>query len=240
MPSRLHPILESRRAAAELTGPEHDVDVLAYLDQLSQLVLAVVPDCVGLSVAWLDLGLSFTLVASDLETASLDAVQYLDGGPCVDVTPDDGVLETREDAVLDEGRWQMFGLAAAAHGIASTLTIPVLDAGAVAGTVNLYASTPDAFEGHHEVLAAIAGGHAAVAVRNADLSFTTLTESRRAPATLEAQRTVATAAGLLAARMDVDVDEAVESMRRAAQRAGVEVEDVARVVVESHERGTEG
>jgi hypothetical protein len=39
----------------------------------------------------------------------------------------------------------LFAQGAAAAGVGSTLTLPVLVHGAVGGTVNLYAATPDAF-----------------------------------------------------------------------------------------------
>ena len=43
------------------------------------------PDLVGLSVTILHEGVTFTLVAPNGVVASLDASQYLDGGPCVQV-----------------------------------------------------------------------------------------------------------------------------------------------------------
>lgn len=236
--SRLQPVDASVAAARELRETDPDLDVLGYLAGVAEQLEKVVPDCVGLSVAWLDLDLAFTLVASDLEVASLDAVQYLDGGPCVEPVPDDAgrdPSEVRATTPLDEDRWQLFSRAAAARGVRSTLTVPLVEADRVVGTVNLYGATPDAFDGRHEAVAAIVGGHAADVVRNADLSFTTLAAAEQAPATLEAQRMIAHASGILAARMDVGVDDAVEALEQAALRAGVRVEDVARLVVESHQ-----
>lgn len=236
--SRMQPIDESVRAAGELSGADPDLDLLGYLGDVADLVESVVPECVGMSVAWFDLGVSFTLVASDVETAALDAVQYLDGGPCVETDTGGQPFGTRMDSPLNEDRWLLFSRTAAAHGVASTLTVPLLnDAGTVVGTVNLYAATPDAFDGHHDAVAVIVGGHAADVVRNADLSFSTLTVSERAPAKLEADRVVARAVAILAARMDVEAEEATEALRQAAHRAGVDVEDVARLVVESHGEG---
>ncbi|WP_299055813.1 GAF and ANTAR domain-containing protein [uncultured Nocardioides sp.] len=236
--SRMQPIDESVRAAGDLGAADPDLDLLGYLGDVADLVESVVPECVGMSVAWFDLGVSFTLVASDVATAALDAVQYLDGGPCVEVDTGGQPFGTRMDSPLNEDRWLLFSRAAAARGVASTLTVPLLnDARTVVGTVNLYAATPDAFDGHHDAVAVIVGGHAADAVRNADLSFSTLATSQQAPARLEAERVVARAAEVLAARMDVELEDAAESLRRAAHRAGVDVEDVARMVLQSHDGG---
>ncbi|GAB2864497.1 hypothetical protein GCM10027026_12850 [Myroides odoratimimus subsp. xuanwuensis] len=41
------------------------------------------------------------------------------------------------------------------------------------GGVNLHASSPNAFEGHHEAVAQAVGPDAALTVANADLSFQT-------------------------------------------------------------------
>src|SRR5947208_534589 len=53
----------------------------------------IVPESVGLTLALFDEGLTFTLVASAEEIAALDAVQYLDCGPCMDAVHDDETIE---------------------------------------------------------------------------------------------------------------------------------------------------
>ncbi|MCH1868799.1 GAF domain-containing protein [Nocardioides sp. CFH 31398] len=233
MAPKLTPIDATVRASREIDRLAPGLDVLSLLDDLAGKVEAVVPDCVGLSVAWFTLDLSFTLVASDDDAAALDAVQYLDGGPCVDDLPA-GSSAARESRPLDEDRWLLFGRAAAARGVASTLTLPLLgEDGGVVGTVNLYAATPDAFEGRHERLAALIGGRAADAVRNADLSFTSRATSEQAPTILEAQHDVALAAALLARQDGITVAEAETRVRQAAYRAGARPEDVARLLLET-------
>ena len=81
----MQPIPETIELAHELSRElDRDFDVLRHLQGVADKVQAVVPDCVGLSIAWLDRDVAFTLVASDEEIALLDAVQYLAGGPCVE------------------------------------------------------------------------------------------------------------------------------------------------------------
>jgi hypothetical protein len=75
-----------------------------------------VPECVGLSPALFDDGLTFTLAASDEEIAALDAVQYLDGGPCVQAAHDDETIEADPADPVDEERWRMYAQATAAAG----------------------------------------------------------------------------------------------------------------------------
>jgi GAF domain-containing protein len=97
----------------------------------------IAPELVALSVGIVADGLTFTLVA-DERAAPVDAVQYLAGGPCVEAIAADEVVETSNEALLDEGRWQLYAQASAAAGIASSLSVPVLEDGTVVGGVNFY------------------------------------------------------------------------------------------------------
>ena len=133
----------------------------------------VAPDCVGLSLTLLDDDQTFTLVASDELIARLDAVQYLDGGPCPTSVDLGESVETDVSDLLDEDRWSLFARASAAAGVASTLSLPVMRGGRVVGGVNLYAATVDAFHGRHDSMAEALGASAEHAVADADLPFRT-------------------------------------------------------------------
>ncbi|WP_363321260.1 GAF domain-containing protein [Nocardioides sp.] len=97
----------------------------------------------GLSLASLEHGVTFTLVATRDDVAALDGIQYLFGGPCVDAAHTGEVMTfERGDTVLDEHGWQQFARATAAHAISSTLALPISEGERVVGTVNLYAHQP--------------------------------------------------------------------------------------------------
>jgi GAF domain-containing protein len=226
---------ESREALAEiikLEDPQLDEELL----EMGRVARDLVPDLVGLSLSVVSEGVTFTLVAPNSAVAALDAAQYIDGGPCVDVLAEPGnVIGTRIDDLLDEDRWTVFARSSAAAGVASSLSMSVMDRnGQVTGGVNLYASTADAFTGLHETLAAALGGSAASAITNADLGFSTLEKARQAPKMLRDQARIETAAGILAAQYREDVETARARLLRAAQRAGVDPVVVARVLIFSH------
>lgn len=84
-------------------------EVHAGLESIARLPELIAPQCVGLSMGLVEDGLTFTLAASDLQTVGLDAIQYLDRGPCVD----------------------------AVHGVQSSLSMPLVDGDRVVGGVNL-------------------------------------------------------------------------------------------------------
>jgi GAF domain-containing protein len=212
------------------------VDLLSHLRDLSVEVTEVVPDCLGFSLASRESGVTFTLVASDLDVAVLDAVQYLAGGPCVSAVDEQRTSPVgyAHDDLLDEGSWQLFGRATAAKGVRSTLTLPLLDEGLVVGSVNLYGGSGRAFTGHHDALAAVFGAWAPGAVTNADLSFDTLREARQAPRLLREGATVQIAVGILAADEGIHPALAERRLRDAAMRADIALHELAEAVLEAH------
>ena len=230
----MEPIPETVDALVEIERT-HRAGVLPDLLRKGRLVRDVVPDCLGLSLTMIEHGVTLTLVASDADLALLDALQYGDGGPCVTAVNQGETLETDHGA-LDEQTWSLFALGAAARGVASTLSLPILDAGRVVGGVNLYGGSRRAFTGHHEELAAILGAWAMGAISNADLSFTTRELARQAPEMLRRSAVVDTAVGALAAVRDIDPATARERLRRAALRAGRPEAEVAELVLELLER----
>lgn len=228
----MEPIPETLEAIAELDPSVDDGQLLDQLRERAARARQIAPDCVGVSVASREQGLTFTLVASTEVTAALDAVQYLDGGPCVDgATTGQGVATTEQD-LLDESRWQVFGRATASQGVRSTLTFPVMRQGEAVGSVNLYGSTPDTFDGTHEELAAVFDAWAPGAVTNADLSFSTREVAARAPQQVRDQARVDVATGIFAALAHVDLSRAAELLHDAARRAGVPVARLADVIID--------
>jgi hypothetical protein len=75
----MEPVPESARLLDQLGGLDHGLPGIATLGQQIQ---DLVPSCVGLSLTILEDEITFTLVSSSTPIASLDALQYLDGGPC--------------------------------------------------------------------------------------------------------------------------------------------------------------
>lgn len=225
----MKPIPETQQALDELSRGG-DTEVEDTLLRMGRKTKRIVPECVGLSLASLHDGITLTLVASSDEIAVLDAVQYLDGGPCVQAAHEDQTLDVNADDLFSEDRWMMYAQASAAHGVASSLSLPLLHAGRVVGSINLYASTPDAFEGHHRDLAEVLGSSAASAVANADLSFATRLEAVEAPQRIVDQNDIDIAIGILSANQGVDIGTAQERLRQAAARAGITERQTARAV----------
>ena len=237
MNAPLEPMPETREALREfisLEGP----DVEDLLTDLGQRATDIVPELIGLSLGLSEEGLTFTLLASTIGMAVLDATQYVDGGPCVEVT--EGRLDAAEVDLadpMDEERWQLYAQVSAAAGVASSLSLPIYHEGALVGGVNLYAATSDAFAGRRQQLAEALGTKAAEAVSNADLSFSTRLAAAEAPRRLKDTVEIETAMGVVAAVLGVSLDEAERLLYEAAARADVPPALVARILVLVHSAG---
>lgn len=228
----LEPLPETGRAMAGLAGFV-DGPLAAELVQSAEQVEEVVPNLVGLSVAMVREGLTFTLAATQEQIALLDAIQYVFGGPCVDAALRGSTMHggDNDEGLFDEQRWAQFARASAARGVMSTLSLPVQDEGRVVGSVNLYAATPDAFRGKESRVAAIMGAWAPGAVHNADLSFSTREAARLTPQRLEDLNALDQAVGVVMAAREVGQARAREIIADAARQAGQDEVHVAREVI---------
>lgn len=227
----MQPIPETLDALGEVDSYLDGGSLEEQLRTTASRAEQVAPGLVGVSLAFREHGLTFTLIATDEDIATLDAVQYVASGPCVDAI-DLGHGIATPDGLLSERRWQHFARASAAAGVQSTLTLPVVDGDVVVSTVNLYGRAADTFAGRHEALAGVFGAWAPGAVANADLPFTTRRDAQQAPAQLQEVAVVDTATGILAAEREVTVEEASAQLHDAAHRAGVPVHKLARVLVD--------
>jgi GAF domain-containing protein len=188
----VEPTPETLEAMEELRHGDGggDPDLLEQLLQRADAVLAIVPDCIGISVASTQHEVSFTVVASTEEIALMDALQYLAGGPCLEGAAGERVLELDQAALMSEDEWRVFARSSAARGVASTLTLPILEDGTVVGSVNLYGGSGNAFTGHHEAIARIFDAWAPGAVTNADLEFTTRRNAEQAPRRIRDEKVI--------------------------------------------------
>ena len=231
-PVSFQPVPETQEAFDWL-GAFGGGNVEDSLVQMSRRVREIAPDCVAMSLSVVEGDLTFTVQVDRSGASLLDAVQYLDGGPCINAMTEREVERT-SDLPLDEGRWQMFARAEALAGISSTLSLPILGDHHVVGGVNLYGSTSDAFEGRHEALADACGAWAAGAITNADLRFNTRVRAAATPGRLSDREDVNLARGLVAEVSDISVDEAGKRINMAAVQAMVSEAEFARFLLQAH------
>jgi GAF domain-containing protein len=232
----MQPLPQTTEALRELAR-QGEVSLGIELYAMARRVRGVVPALVGLSLGVIEDGVTLTLVASTDQLAALDAVQYLDGGPCVAAVDRAKPLDVNVGDLLDEDRWQLYARASAAIGVASSLSLPIMDGDRAVGGVNLYASTEDAFTGLHEEVAEAVGSDPALAVANADLAFRTAKLAMEAPTRIREGGDINNAVHIIAEGQGVDISIARERLRNAAARAGITEAQAARAIISFPRQG---
>ena len=226
----MEPLPETADALRYLDLDSDGKTLLAELQMTAAHVVDTIPDCVGLSIAYFESGLTFTLLATEERLRTLDAAQYLDGGPCQVAAESGEPVEVPD--LMDEGRWQLMALASASAGIRSSLSLPLRRGEKVLGSANFYATGTDSFTGGAKELAALFGAAAQDAIANADLSMASVQRARDSAQQMATQVAFDQAVGVLMQRRGISQEEAVRLMHEAADRAGVAPPALARLILE--------
>lgn len=230
----MEPIPETRELLDFLWEGTDDERLEMWLVTRAQQVSALVPDCVGLSIALLgELGYTFTFVATDDDLRLVDAAQYLEGGPCEDAV----YREVLVDAdLLNERTWYLAALAAASTRVRSSLSLPIRSENDVVGSVNFYGASAATFAGPARNLAMLFGAAAQEAILNADLHMGGIERARRSTEQVVDEGAVHTASGMLAEREGLSPEQARRRLEDSAGRAGLPVASLARLVIADPER----
>jgi hypothetical protein len=198
-------------------------------DLLPEGVRELLPESIGVSLARIEDGHPYTTLASDEQVAALDAVQYLDGGPCVAAAELGTPVQGLSADLAQQGPWRLFGRAAAAVGVVLTRSVPLEVEGRTVGTLNLYATAEDALARWD---AGQGPGTSGIpdpsAIREASLSDRL--EAALSPERFRDQNEVDWAVGLLSGLLGVDAAVASDRLRVAAMRAGLDESSTARAV----------
>jgi PAS domain S-box-containing protein len=221
-------------ALAELsTLPLEDDDRQRLLGRIAVLARGAVP-----SADWISLTVGPPaqpqLLASDsTEAQEFDGMQMRAAeGPCWEAYASRATVLTGD--VTTDPRWPaLLGLAGAGS-VRSVLALPVLEAGAATGVLNVYAGKPDAFSAVGQrlgevVAAAVTGILQRIAERQALKDLVANLETA-----LTSRAVIDQAKGVLMARLGIDADEAFARLVGLSSRLNVKLRELAHLVVEGH------
>jgi GAF domain-containing protein len=176
-----------------------------------------------------------TTAATDPLVAIIDQAQYdVHAGPCLDAVRYGRTF--RIDETVDDGLpWPEFRAAAAAAGVHSTLSLPLVAAGATIGALNLYSRRPGAFTDAIEADVDRFTEPVATLLVNAYMLWEARTLAENLEAALESKAVIEQAKGMLMAGQTIDAEEAFDVLRRASQRENVKLREIAQRLVEQAE-----
>ena len=207
------------------------------LQQVVDLAATAVPPATMTGISMLVDGKVKTSIFSDPEVAEIDQAQYEAGtGPCLDSFRDGevyGIPSTERD-----DRWASFSATAFAHGIRSTLSLPLLVGDDSLGALNFYSEHENGFAEADQRAAELFAAQAAVVLGNAQAVDDARTLNEGLQEAMRSRATIEQAKGIFIAQSGVGPDEAFDLLRRASQRENRKLRDVAEDTVRQHTRGT--
>jgi GAF domain-containing protein len=175
-------------------------------------------------------GRPLTAASSDMFASQVDELQYeQDQGPCLYALHSG--QQVRIDDLASDDRWSRYAVRALAHGVRSSLSIPLTAQDSPVGAFNLYSRSPGFF-GQEEIhLAEQFAQNATVAVGIAArfAAHTVLTDQLRA--SLASRSAIDQATGIIMAEQRCTAEEAFAILRAASQNRNLRLRQVAEHIV---------
>lgn len=175
-------------------------------------------------------GVPSTGVFTDSEAPEIDKAQYESGqGPCLDAFRNQKVY--RMESTATDLRWPQFARDAAAHGIKSTLSLPITARAEGLGALNLYSRTEAAFgETDAERMMTFAT-HAAVVLTNAQVYWDARHLNENLNQAMQSRATIDHAVGIVMATGGKSPEEGFQVLVRASQRENRKLREIAAEIV---------
>jgi GAF domain-containing protein len=201
--------------------------------RVSQITTDALPaaDMAGISLLGED-GRPTTGVFTDPDAPEIDAAQYASGrGPCLDSWRQRRIV--RVDDISRADTYPEFAAAALAHGVRSTLSLPLIAGEDAAGALNLYSRTLGGFTAADEEPGTLLASAAAIVLVNASAYWQATQLSEQLTHAMQSRAVIEQAKGILMARSPhLTADEAFDLLRKASQRENIKLRDIAKRIVD--------
>lgn len=201
-----------------------------FLDEVVRLATQVVTPAAACGLTIRRDSRPFTVANSSAQAAQVDEIQYgADQGPCLDSLRTGRIIEV-DDLPADE-RWGRYRAHAIAHGVVSSLSIPLAVDGQTVGALNLYSAQRAAFEGaerrHAEAFANQCSAALAVVLRHHDQAQV----QQQLGAAMASRSTIDQAIGILMGQQRCTARQAFDLLRQASQHRNRKLRDVAADII---------
>ncbi|HVE46462.1 MAG TPA: GAF and ANTAR domain-containing protein [Acidimicrobiales bacterium] len=204
------------------------------LTRVAELSQQAVPNADFAGITMLVEGRPRTGVFTDETSPDIDATQYETGsGPCLDAFRNQIVY--RIDSTDKETRWPAFSEAAAARGVKSTLSLPLVANHEGVGALNLYSHVEAAFSEEDEHVAMQFANQAGIVLANAQAYWDAHQLSQDLNEAMKSRAVIEQAKGILMAQGRT-ADEAFQILVRASQRENTKLREVAGELVRRAEQ----
>jgi GAF domain-containing protein len=173
---------------------------------------------------------AFTAAYDGQMALDADELQYERGyGPCMDAGRAGQVFLV--DDMRSEQRWPDYAQNVLAHGVLSSLSVPLPFQGATIGALNTYGGRPQVVDDSDIELAEEVAAWVAVAVGNAEAAARTSDDLIQMRTVMMSRACIEQANGILMERHKITEDEAYTILTHASQRTNIKLRDVAEELV---------
>jgi GAF domain-containing protein len=200
------------------------------LERVIHLAQEAIPAAEMAGITMVVEGRAKTAVFTDDDAPEIDSAQYETGiGPCLDAFRHQEVFII--DDTLKEQRWGPFNEAAAAHGVRSTLSLPLVANHEGLGALNLYSCTANGFGEDDVTVGTQFATQAAIVLANAQAYWDAHQLSEDLATAMKSRAVIEQAKGILMGAQRCGPDEAFQILVRASQRENRKLRDIAEEIV---------
>jgi GAF domain-containing protein len=209
-----------------------DIDIDTLLNKIAQLAKRTIPGAGEVSVTLLHANNPQTAAFTGELALALDEKQYERGyGPCLDAA--DTTTTQMVPDTSNEQRWPGWAKEAEKAGALSSLSVGLPVHEHVIGALNIYATTPNAFDDDAITIAQTFAGFAAVGLANAHLYETQATLAGHMQKAMENRAVIEQAKGIIMSDRRCTPDQAFAILAKLSQDTNRKLRDVASALVEN-------
>ena len=203
-----------------------DRELADVLTEITGIARRAMPSIEAASVTLIRGEKPFTAAFDGQMALDADELQYERGyGPCVDAGRAGQMLLV--DDMRNDQRWPDYAQHAAAHGVLSSLSVPLPFQGATIGALNTYAGRPQFLDDNDVEIAEEVAAWVGVAVGNAEAAARSMEDPNHLRTAMMSRAIIEQAKGILMERHKIKEDEAYIILTHASQRTNTNLRDVA-------------
>jgi GAF domain-containing protein len=207
-----------------------DRELSEVLTEITGIARRAMPSVEAASVTLIREDKAFTAAYDGQMALDADELQYERGyGPCMDAGRAGQVFLV--DDMRSEQRWPDYAQNVLAHGVLSSLSVPLPFQGATIGALNAYGGRPQVVDDSDIELAEEVAAWVAVAVGNAEAAARTSDDLIQMRTVMMSRACIEQANGILMERHKITEDEAYTILTHASQRTNIKLRDVAEELV---------
>jgi GAF domain-containing protein len=207
-----------------------DRELSDVLTEIIGIARRAMPSVEAVSITLIRGEKPFTAAYDGQMALDADELQYERGyGPCMDAGRAGQMFLV--DDMRTEQRWPDYAQHAAAHGVLSSLSVPLPFQGATIGALNTYARRPGVIDDHDIELAEEVAAWVAIAIGNAEAAARTSENLAHLRSAMMSRACIEQAKGILMERHKIKEDEAFTLLTHASQHTSTKLRDVAEELV---------